>query len=255
MKRRNEGLIHVSAFLLVAALAAAALLAVFADQPGLGFLAAGVEDRPSVRYVFKTVRAEPAAGVAVVEPGGEGYENGAANIVTAVVADYRVLDTLGEVLVLFAAATGVGLLMPARRRTSPQREASAIVRTGVPAIMFLSLITGAYIVLHGHLSPGGGFSGGAVIASGFILRFLAGQRAAPRGKATLAALESGAGLALLAVGLAGLILSGTFFASFLPQGALGSFASAGILVIVYTLIGIKVAAELSALSADFVGGA
>ena len=40
----------------------------------------------------------------------------------------------------------------------------------------------------------------------------------------------------------------------MPQGTLGSFASGGVLVIVYTLIGIKVAAELSGLSADFVGG-
>jgi multicomponent Na+:H+ antiporter subunit B len=170
------------------------------------------------------------------------------------VADYRVLDTLGEVIVLFTAATGVGLLMPRRRRSAVPREASVIVRTAVPVIMFFALITGAYIVLHGHLSPGGGFSGGAVIASAFILRFLAGQRPRQRGKESLAAVESGAGLALLAVGLAGLVVSGSFFESFLPQGALGGFASAGILVIVYTLIGIKVAAELSALAAEFVGG-
>lgn len=257
MKKRNEGLIHVAAFLLVGALAAAVCLAMFADQPGLGFLAAGVEQRLSTRYVFKTVRSAPTAGdaeTAVVEPGGAGYESGAANIVTAVVADYRVLDTLGEVLVLFTAATGVGLLMPKRRRSAVPREASVIVRTAVPAITFFALITGAYIVLHGHLSPGGGFSGGAVVASAFILRFLAGQRPRQRGKESLAAVESGAGLALLGVGLAGLFVSGSFFESFLPQGRLGEFASAGILVIVYTLIGIKVAAELAALSAEFVGG-
>lgn len=254
MKTRNEILIYLGAALLVAALAAAAGLAVTADEPGLGLLDAGVESRLSARYVFKTVRAAPPEGGAVVEPGGKGYENGAANIVTAVVADYRVLDTLGEVLVLFAAASGVGLLIPNRRRSAGERQASPIVRTAVPVILFLALITGAYIVLHGHLSPGGGFSGGAVIASAFILRFLAGRRPDPRGKRLLSVLESAAGLALLAVGLIGLAVSGTFFAGFMPQGTLGSFASGGVLVIVYTLIGIKVAAELSGLSADFVGG-
>ena len=254
MKTRNDVLIYIGALLLVAALAAAAWLAVTAEEAGLGLLDSAVEDRPSARYVFKTVRQAPAAGPAVVEPGGEGYENGAANIVTAVVADYRILDTLGEVLVLFAAASGVGLLIPRRRRSAAERQASPIVRTAVPLIMFLALITGAYIVLHGHLSPGGGFSGGAVIASAFVLRFLAGRRPDPRGKGLLSALESLAGLALLAVGLIGLAVSGTYFGGFLPQGTLGSFASGGILVIVYTLIGIKVASELSALSADFVGG-
>lgn len=254
MKTRSEALIHVGALLLVAALAAAAVLAIAVDEPGLGLLDAPVEARPSARYVFKTVRAAPATGVAVVEPGGKGYESGAANIVTAVVADYRVLDTLGEVLVLFAAASGVGLLIPSRRRSADERRASPIVGTAVPVIMFFALITGAYIVLHGHLSPGGGFSGGAVIASAFILRYLAGGRPRPQAKAVLSALESGVGLALLAVGLIGLGVSGSFFAGFLPQGTLGAFASGGMLVIVYTLIGIKVAAELSALSADFVGG-
>jgi multicomponent Na+:H+ antiporter subunit B len=282
MKKRNEALITTSALLLVAALAVVVTLVLLDRQPGLGFLSAAVKDRPSVNYVFKTAGDPQALGGAVVEPGGKGYEDGAANIVTAVVADYRMLDTLGEVLVLFAAAAGVGLLMLPRRKAQAAageqaaararaagaqtaegvppaarggafREASLIVRTAVPFIMFLALITGIYIVLHGHLSPGGGFSGGAVIASAFIMRYLAGLRPEGRGVRWLPALESGAGLALLAVGLAGLFARGSFFASFLPQGSLGSFASGGILAILYSLIGIKVASELSALSADFIG--
>jgi multicomponent Na+:H+ antiporter subunit B len=270
MKKRNEALITTSALLLVAALAVVVTLVLLDRQPGLGFLSAAVKDRPSVNYVFKTVHDPQALGGAVVEPGGRGYEEGAANIVTAVVADYRMLDTLGEVLVLFAAAAGVGLLMQPRRREPAAagertaaripaarggsfREASLIVRTAVPFIMFLALITGIYIVLHGHLSPGGGFSGGAVIASAFIMRYLAGLRPEGRGARWLPAVESAAGLALLAVGLAGLFTRGSFFASFLPPGSLGSFASGGILAILYSLIGIKVASELSALSADFIG--
>lgn len=49
------------------------------------------------------------------------------------------------------------------------REMSKIVRTVTNIIYPFIIIFGLYIILHGHLTPGGGFQGGAVIASGFAL--------------------------------------------------------------------------------------
>ncbi len=55
------------------------------------------------------------------------------------------------------------------------------------------------------------------------------------------------------MGLIGLYLEGSLFANFLPNGSLGATISAAGIMIIYALIGIKVAAELSSISADFIG--
>jgi multicomponent Na+:H+ antiporter subunit B len=255
-KTRNEILVHAGAVILLAGIGVAVgWILLDADGEGLGFMSAAVEDRPSRHYVLKTVQSPRAADSAVVRPGGTDYENGAANIVTAVVADYRLLDTLGEVVVLFAAAAGVALLL-GRRTRAIRREASIIVRTAVPVIMLFAGVTGAYVVLHGHLGPGGGFSGGAVLASAFFLRFLAESalsHEAPRARQWLPVLEGLSGLGLLVVGVVGLLTRGSFFSAVLPQGTLGSFASAGTAVVVYALIGAKVASELSSVTTEFIG--
>jgi multicomponent Na+:H+ antiporter subunit B len=255
-KTRNEILVHVGAVILIAGIAVSAgWVLLDGGAEGLRFMSAAVDERPSRHYVLKTVQNPRAADSAMVRPGGTNYENGAANIVTAVVADYRLLDTLGEVVVLFAAASGVALLLHRRKRTI-RREASIIVRTAVPVIMLFAGVTGAYVVLHGHLGPGGGFSGGAVLASAFFLRFLAESALspeAPRARQWLPILEGLSGLGLLVVGVVGLVTQGSFFSAVLPQGALGSFASAGTAVVVYALIGAKVASELAAVTTEFIG--
>lgn len=50
---------------------------------------------------------------------------------------------------------------------------SKIVRTSADILFPFIFVFGWYVVLHGHLTPGGGFQGGAVIASGFIMLFVA----------------------------------------------------------------------------------
>ena len=99
-----------------------------------------------------------------------------ANTVTAIVVNFRGFDTLGEVTVLFLAATGMGTILLRRRskhtglnpqRTSPQ--ASKIVQAAGKLLFPAIMILGAYVFIHGHLTPGGGFQGGAIIATGFLL--------------------------------------------------------------------------------------
>lgn len=105
-------------------------------------------------------------------------ETGAVNTVAGMILDYRAFDTLGESFVLFTALCAVVLLMKiggrGRRRVMVERETvdyrrDPIVRTVCKFVIPVILVFGIYILLNGHLSPGGGFSGGAILASGFIL--------------------------------------------------------------------------------------
>ncbi|MBN2460025.1 MAG: Na(+)/H(+) antiporter subunit B [Candidatus Cloacimonetes bacterium] len=172
-------------------------------------------------------------------------EVGSANLVTAVVVAYRGFDTLGEVIVLFLAATGVGFLMQKRQKAYPKSNpASEILRTGSDVLLPVIILTGTYIFLHGHLTPGGGFQGGVVIASGFLLQFLARPESRIKVR-KLHFIESISGFFYVLSGLAGLILAGGFLDSrFLPLGKWGELISAGAIPLIYSFIGLKVGSEL-----------
>jgi len=176
---------------------------------------------------------------------------GSANLVTSVIVTYRGLDTLGEVTVLFAASAGIGLVFsrmqpsPATRRTSTNHPPSELVVTGAGLLLPLITLFGIFIFVHGHLTPGGGFQGGVIVASGVLLAFLSGTLK-ELSHGLLAALELCAGAGYVAVGLLGLWLAGGFLdPRFLPTGEIGALFSGGAIPIIYTLIGIKVGAELS----------
>lgn len=111
-------------------------------------------------------------------------ETGAVNIVTGMILDYRAFDTFGESCVLFIASCCVFALLridaASRDKQTAKRLAEANDRLFEPkndiilqkcacVLVPLILVFGIYIVLNGHLSPGGGFSGGAVLGSGLIL--------------------------------------------------------------------------------------
>jgi multicomponent Na+:H+ antiporter subunit B len=184
---------------------------------------------------------------------------GAPNLVTSVVVTYRGLDTLGEVTVLFAAAAGISLVFQFIRRDKgdnpagngtegdlPSRiEASEILKTASGILLPMILLFGVYIFVHGHLTPGGGFQGGVVIASAILMAFLAGTIGeASHGLITV--LETVAGAGYVAVGLLGLWLAAGFLdPRFLPFGEFGQLFSAGAIPVIYSLIGIKVGSELS----------
>jgi multicomponent Na+:H+ antiporter subunit B len=179
---------------------------------------------------------------------------GAPNVITGILLTYRAFDTLGEVAVLFMVATGVGLVLGARGRqigASPEgaqeqaRQASEIVQSGAQILVPLISIFAAYIIMNGHLSPGGGFQGGAVIASGVLLLLLAN----PRQRLDLEFLsstESLAGVLFVLVGIAGVVVAGGFLDNrVLPLGTFGALFSAGTIPVLSVLLGVKVGCELS----------
>ena len=81
--------------------------------------------------------------------------------------------------------------------------------------------------MNGHLSAGGGFQGGAIIASGVMLLLLA-KPATKLDHGFLSFTESLAGVLFVLVGIAGLIFAGGFLDNrVLPLGQFGAFFSAG----------------------------
>jgi len=184
-----------------------------------------------------------------VTEGGE--ETGAANIVTSVVVTYRGFDTLGEVTVLFIAAIGLGAVLFTKPKEKQARlqEASLILQTGCHFLFPLIMIFGAYVFTHGLLNPGGGFQGGVIIASGFLMVYLGCADMKVR-KTWLNATESLAGSAFVIAGLIGLALGGDFLMNFLPKGTFNTFFSAGLIPIIYAAIGFKVGAELAGVIAN-----
>jgi multicomponent Na+:H+ antiporter subunit B len=187
-------------------------------------------------------------------------ELGVPNVITGILLTYRAFDTLGELAVLFMVAVGVGLLLDAggqeRDRAWIEQSLKAtlpteIVQNGADVLIPLIAIFAAYIVMHGHLGPGGGFQGGAVMASCVLLLLLA--RPDYRIKLTdLSVMESLAGLLIVLVGIAGIILAGGFLDNrVLPLGEFGAFFSAGAIPVLSVLLGVKVGCELSVIIERF----
>ena len=105
-------------------------------------------------------------------------DTGAVNIVTGMILDYRAFDTFGESNVLFVATCTVLILMRDDKKKEKKRvirkkqyePKSDIILQKVTAVLFpIIVIFGIYVILNGHLSPGGGFSGGAIIGAALIL--------------------------------------------------------------------------------------
>jgi len=189
-------------------------------------------------------------------------ELGAPNIITGILLSYRGFDTLGEVAVLFMVAAGVGLvlgkrnLQPQEAGSSESKEAiasSEIVQTGSAILLPLIAIFAAYIIMNGHLSAGGGFQGGAIIASGVMLLLLARPEIG-LDHDFLGTTESLAGVLYVLTGIAGLVFAGGFLDSrMLPLGQFGAFFSAGAIPVISVLLGVKVGCELSVVIDRFRG--
>lgn len=177
---------------------------------------------------------------------------GAANIVTAIIVTWRGLDTLGEVTVLFLAAAIVGLVLADGSHGRPRMRppVGELLTTGTRFLVPMILLLGVYVFVNGHLTPGGGFQGGAIIASASLLMLLA-DPLRHFSHRLISVIESLAGVLYVVIGLAGLFLAGGFLDNrILPLGQLGDLLSAGAIPLIYALIGLKVGAEFSSMLAS-----
>jgi multicomponent Na+:H+ antiporter subunit B len=130
-----------------------------------------------------------------------------------------------------------------------------IVKTITRLTVGLILLYGIYIVLHGHVSPGGGFAGGVIIALSFIHLMLAFGRETALKKLSqsfASILESLGAIMFLSIALLGFLGGYFFFNFFLQKGRPFELFSAGIIPLCNIAICLKVGAGLFAIFAALV---
>lgn len=188
-------------------------------------------------------------------------ETGAVNMVTGMILDYRAFDTFGESSVLFlAVACVMMLLLKDSKNTSPEEEMTlAQERTAEPAIsdpilkhvvvllMPCILLYGIYVVLNGHLSPGGGFSGGAVMGAALILYSAAyGMDAVSRffNQKTFRTLTTAALLCYALSKAYSFFTGANDLPSHIPLGIPGAILSSGLILVLNICVGLIVACTM-----------
>ena len=214
-------------------------------------------------------------------------DSGAINLVSAIYLGFRVFDTLGETIVLFTAVSGTiamltraGAVLAEGYETSGtptlteqeklalledptftlagEKRSSHALRTHLLEVVTgllgpVVLLFGFYLMLYGHLSPGGGFQGGVVIASGIIFLALGNRIGAsnPLIKASvLDRIEAAAFLLLILASVSGIVMGRGFFGN--PISDL-STAPAGFIIMLNGIIGLKVGAGIGFLCIAMVG--
>ncbi|MEU8801893.1 MnhB domain-containing protein [Spirillospora sp. NPDC048819] len=147
----------------------------------------------------------------------QAVRQGTPNAVASVTFDQRVFDTLGEEIILLAAAVGAVVLLRAAGRED--RDDGASLRHG-PAevsdalrivghlLLPVTLLAGVYIVAHGHQSPGGGFQGGVILGTAVHLLYLAGDYPALQRLRPIPLLESAEAVAAAAFAVLALAAAG-----------------------------------------------
>jgi multicomponent Na+:H+ antiporter subunit B len=192
-------------------------------------------------------------------------ERKAVNVVNTVTFDYRGIDTVGEELILFASAIGVALLLRHVREEEEHSPADHVSERALPltsdAVRIAALgsigptvLLGLYVALHGHLSPGGGFQGGVVLATAPLFLYLAGRYLIFRTLNPVSLLDLGEGLGaggFITIGVLGLIAGSAFLENFLPLGTARELLSGGTLLPINATVALAVAAGVVLIVFEF----
>ena len=178
---------------------------------------------------------------------------GVANAVTTVVVYFRGFDTLGEIAVLFIASLGIGHMISSNAKCDIKAESNFMLKSASKLLFPIILLYGVYVMVYGHLSPGGGFQGGVIVASGVLL-LLISHKDFEVPHSVIVALETFAGVSYVLIGLIGLFTLDVFLGNFLPHDItqMGMLLSGGIIPIIYIIVGIKVGSEMSMIAQNLV---
>ncbi len=181
------------------------------------------------------------------------YERHTTDTVNAVNYDYRGFDTLGEENILFAAVLGVMMLLHrepgVKTRTvgtvEDRPHMSETVRAVSGPAIFVTLIFGFYIGLHGQLTPGGGFQAGVILAAVPLLVYICENTESFRRITSHSAVEVvdavGAGSYAL-IGLSPMLFGLPLLTNFLPLGETGDVFSSGTIAVISACVGVEVTA-------------
>ncbi len=226
--------------------AAAVLFATLAEAPPFGWQEAPTRNVITDRYLA------PGAG-----------ETGVLNAVTRIIFDYRSYDTLGEATVLFVGVAAAVVVLSGRTGRFAVRLAGGsddpVLQTVTRVVVPLVQVFAAYVITHGHLSPGGGFAGGTMLGASFVLYlFVFGADRARRKlrPETGEMVEGGAAVWYVLVGLGGVLMGASFLANAaagFPRGVEGALLSGGAVWLIGLGIGVKVAATVANLFLHLTG--
>ncbi len=134
---------------------------------------------------------------------------------------------------------------------------SKIVRTVANQLILFVLILGLYVIMHGHVTPGGGFQGGAIIASGTIMLIVAfgsGEIKKWLRERHLSVVESSGALLFSLLAFAGIgtvfffnfLIGSRVFGGISPAGPNpGDVWTGGVIPLMNLAVGLKVMAGLS----------
>lgn len=188
-----------------------------------------------------------------------GLAHNTANIISSINFDLRGFDTFGEESILVASIAGVAALLRAgheEQRIRPDQRGRVLDSTGVLVIVSLpvTLVIGIDVVAHGAVTPGGGFQGGVILATGVHLLYVGGrfpllERLRPVD--LFHPLESAGLVAYAGIGLAGLAFGGSFLSNVIPTGTLADIVSSGTVPLLSAAVGLAVVSSIIVLLAQF----
>jgi multicomponent Na+:H+ antiporter subunit B len=192
-------------------------------------------------------------------------QTNATGVVSTINFEYRGFDTVGEEFILFSAAAGMSVVL---RRLRGEREGKAgeagapspydLARSRrdpptsdairVPTLAFVGpvVLIGWWLAVHAQTNPSGGFQGGVVLATAFMLVYLSGEFLAFRRFSPVPLLDGaealGAG-AFVAIGLSAIVQGLPYLDNYLPLGTIpGAVSSSGTIALISFFVGIEVAA-------------
>jgi multicomponent Na+:H+ antiporter subunit B len=189
----------------------------------------------------------------------------ATNLDAFVNFDFRGFDTLGEEYIFLVAIGGFSLLLAERRGdiadaprepTEGRAPVAADPALRVFALAFVPacIVFGFYIVLHGQLTPGGGFQGGVAVATAALSVWLGGgYRAFVRvfPKTPVEGFETLGALGYVALGSGALLTGGVFLQNNLPLGKAGALFSSGTIDVLNVVVGMAISGGFIVLFAEF----
>lgn len=129
-----------------------------------------------------------------------------------------------------------------------RKRRDSIITSCTNLVLPIMITLGLYIVIHGHLSPGGGFQGGVLIAGAFTILYLGngakGLNTTFKANSLKIAEDIGA-LGFIILAFLGLILGGAFFNNAISKGTPGEVFSSGSIFLMNFAVGFKVFAGIS----------
>ena len=175
-------------------------------------------------------------------------ETGSRNLVSAIYLDYRLFDSLFEAGILLIAVSGI--IWISKHDIEEKNAKFMIDKYKTPDLFVtfsrlvypLMLAFGFYVIINGHLSPGGGFQGGAIVATAIlILYYIDSERETNVG--LIITIEKYIFISIILLASISLFTRGTFFTNFMPLDS-SLQMKAIYLVLLNLLIGFKVALGL-----------